>query len=152
MVSVSLKQFVETGRFGSVCLGMSRAQVENILGTPDDVGGASRKYRKPPIWKYGDVEFHFGVGADTLWLVHLDDFDVPSGGKSINLDPWIFSNSLTISETENQFSHSGLAFEVKEWEHEDNAKCLMAGVGVKLRFSGRDARLCAMSYSNQAAI
>jgi hypothetical protein len=30
-----------------------------MLGEPDDVGGTSRKYKHPAIWKYGDVEFHW---------------------------------------------------------------------------------------------
>ncbi len=93
-MKVSLKSLIETGGFGPVRLGMNREQVENCLGAPDDVGGTSRKYPKPSSWKYGDMEFHFVPGADSLLLIHLDDFEIPGGGKSIYLDPWVIRRTL----------------------------------------------------------
>ena len=149
-MNVSLKELIQTGRFGSVILGMSRAQVESSLGVPDDVGGSSRKYRKPPIWKYGDVELHFVPGGDSLFLIHLDDFDVPSGGKLVDFDPWIIRRSLTVSEAEEQLSQSGIAYEAGDYELEDDAKCLTAGVGVKLIFIGEGLPLRVVSYTEPA--
>jgi hypothetical protein len=149
-MNVSLKDLIVAGRFGSVSLGMSRAQVESSLGKPDDVGGASRNYRKPSIWKYGDVELHFVPGADSLFLIHLDDFDVPSGGKLVNFDPWIIRRSLAPSEAAEHLSQSGIDYEVRDYELEDDAKCLTAGVGVKLIFIGKDFPLRVVSYRNAA--
>lgn len=40
-------------------LGMSRAEVVELLGPPDDVGGSTRKYRTPCIYKYGGLELSF---------------------------------------------------------------------------------------------
>ena len=148
-MNVSLKEFLKTGRFGSVSLGMGRAQVESLLGTPDEVGGTSRKYRNPSIWKYGDVEFHFVVGADELSLIHLDDFTIPSGGKSISLDPWVFSDSLTLAEAQTQFSRSNLSFQVKQ--SDEGASFLIAGAGVQLVFSNGETCLQTVSYSIEAA-
>ena len=142
-MSVSLKELIETGRFGSVSLGMSRAQVESSLGVPDDSGGAS-------IWKYGDVELHFVPSTDSLFLVHLDDFDVPSGGRLVNFDPWVIRRSLTLPEAEENLSRSGIDYEVGDYEIEDDAKCLTAGVGVKLIFMGKGLPLRVVSYSNAA--
>ena len=51
MVQVSLKDFVQTGRFGPVALGQSRAELRAHLGEPDDLGGTSRRHHKPRIWK-----------------------------------------------------------------------------------------------------
>jgi len=45
-------------------VGMSREEVLALLGPPDDVGGTSRKYREPAIFKYGQVELHFEPGKD----------------------------------------------------------------------------------------
>ena len=42
-----------------VRVGMTREEVITALGPPDDVGGGSRKYPVPSVWKYGDVELHF---------------------------------------------------------------------------------------------
>jgi hypothetical protein len=51
-------------------LGKSRLEVVTILGEPDDKGGTSRKYPTPSIYKYGDIEVHFGPRyRDTCWLV-----------------------------------------------------------------------------------
>ncbi len=82
MVAISLKEFVETGGFGPVELGQSRAQVRASLGEPDDLGGTSRKYPEPAVWKYGSFELHFPPPKNSLWLIHVDHFDVPSGGFS----------------------------------------------------------------------
>ncbi|MCM3869444.1 MAG: hypothetical protein ND895_01935 [Pyrinomonadaceae bacterium] len=150
MMSVSLKEFIETGYFGAVCLGMNRTQVENILGIPEDTGGTSNKYRNPSIWKYGDVEFHFEDGADNLWLIHLDDFDVPSCGVLVDLDPWVISGSLTLAQAESQLLQSGLALESRTGGLEDGFTCLIVGAGVKLLFSNAE-RLQALSYSVETA-
>ena len=149
-MSVSLKDLIGTGRFGSVCLGMTRAQVESSLGKPDDVGGTSRKYRQPSIWKYGDVELHFVPGDDSLFLIHLDDFDVPSGGKLIDFDPWIIQRGLKLAEAEGKLSQSGIDYAVGDYELEDDAKCITAGVGVKLIFIGKDLPLSVVSFTKPA--
>ncbi len=149
-MNVSLKDLIETGRFGSVRLGMNRAQVESSLGTPDEIGGTSRKYRKPSIWKYGDVELHFVPGADFLFLIYLDEFDVPSGGKLVDFDPWIIRKGLTLSDAEEQLSRSGIGYEGRDYELEDEAKCITAGVGVKFIFSGEGLPLRVVSFTNPA--
>jgi hypothetical protein len=33
-------------------LEMTKAQIQELLGPPDDVGGTSRKYKEPCVWKY----------------------------------------------------------------------------------------------------
>ena len=57
-MKASLKELIESGGFGPVKLGMTREEVESSLDAPDDVGGTSRKYQKPSIWKYGDIELY----------------------------------------------------------------------------------------------
>jgi hypothetical protein len=52
---------------------MSRDEVRGILGDPEDIGGTSRKHRTPAIWKYGDLEFHFGPKVnDQLSLIYME--------------------------------------------------------------------------------
>jgi hypothetical protein len=45
----------------SIHIGMTKADVRNLLGPPDAWGGTSRKYKEPCIWLYGKVEFWFVV-------------------------------------------------------------------------------------------
>lgn len=63
-------------RTGDICplrLGMSRAELKAVLGEPDDVGGTSRRWRTPAIFKYADVEFHFGLGPQgRLTLIYQE--------------------------------------------------------------------------------
>ena len=58
-------------------LGMTRQEVEEILGNPDDVSIASCRHPVPQVWAYGseytlerEIEYHFGPKAgDGLTLV-----------------------------------------------------------------------------------
>lgn len=40
-------------------VGMTREEVVSILGEPDAEARTTRKYRRPLIYKYGDMEIHF---------------------------------------------------------------------------------------------
>jgi hypothetical protein len=67
-------------RGGQLRLGMTRQELETVLGVPTEVGGTSRKYLSPSIWKYGDVEFVFPVAKSVvesegqgLLYVYVDD-------------------------------------------------------------------------------
>lgn len=114
MVTISLKDFVQTGRFGSVALGQSRAEVRSFLGEPDDLGGTSRKHRKPAIWKYGGFEFHFPPPGDSLSLIHVDHFDIPLGGRNGIVDPWVIRSDLPQDALERELGKLGIAYEVRQ--------------------------------------
>jgi hypothetical protein len=131
---------------------MSREQVESLLGAPDDWGGHSLEYPKATILKYGDVEFHFDPNAKDLVLIHMDDFDVPAGGKSVNLDPWIIRQSLGLGEAKDYLSHSGIGYEVIDYEDQDKSKHIVVKSGVKLLFVGEGEHLRAVSHPIPAAI
>jgi hypothetical protein len=56
-----------------VKLGMNRREVVAALGEPTDVSVARRR-KQPGIYKYGEIELHFGPKWDgTLWLVYSED-------------------------------------------------------------------------------
>lgn len=69
-----LQEAVHSDIFGTVRLGMSRDEVRECLGDPDDTGGTSRKQHVPRIWKYGEVELHFGTSGE-LVRFFWDDAD-----------------------------------------------------------------------------
>jgi hypothetical protein len=57
-------------------IGMTRAEVIEALGPPDDVGVTSRKYRTPSIFKYGEIELHFEPWKDgRLVRAYTEDED-----------------------------------------------------------------------------
>jgi hypothetical protein len=67
---------------GAIHLGMTRDEVRAVLGEPDDVGGTSRRYKIPLIWKYGDVEFHWSALARSSQQAAMD------GLSLIMVDGW----------------------------------------------------------------
>ncbi len=74
------ERFSSTGDICPVKLGFSRDEVRRVLGEPDDVGGTSRKHRRPRIWRYRDLEFHFS--GDGLSLIYQE---TPSGIVRISI-------------------------------------------------------------------
>jgi len=59
---------------GKLRVGMTRKDVVHVLGLPDHIGGTSRKHKIPSVYKYGDIELHFGPSeAGTLEMVYTED-------------------------------------------------------------------------------
>src|SRR5262249_37947233 len=82
MVAHSLESVSALIDAGQIRAGMTRAALRRLLGQPDDVGGTSRKYKEPCIWKYGEVEFAFPLARSPrqaefhgLWLVYVDSWE-----------------------------------------------------------------------------
>jgi hypothetical protein len=66
-----------TGDICPVRLGMSRDALRRLFGEPDDTSTGSRKHPSPAIWKYSNLEFHFGPRADDfLSLIYLEQDEV----------------------------------------------------------------------------
>jgi hypothetical protein len=55
-----------------VGLGATREELQRLLGEPTDTSVPSRSQRQPVIWKYGDIEYHFGNDG-RVWLVYTED-------------------------------------------------------------------------------
>jgi hypothetical protein len=60
------EECLRSSSFGGVRIGMAREQVREHLGEPDDMGGTSRKYRTPCVWKYGEIELFFSNSTHLL--------------------------------------------------------------------------------------
>jgi hypothetical protein len=116
MPSVSLKDFLATGRFGPVSLGADRTALEWVFGAPEATGGTGRRKRVPPIWKYGDVGFFFDPASGRLHLIRIDTFSgangEPQGWGLVELDPWIVRQALPRDVLERELSAAGIAFSV----------------------------------------
>ena len=64
-------------------LGKMRVEVVRLMGEPDEMGGKSRKYRTPSIYKYGDIEVYFqGWKRGECYMVFdSKEHQVICGGK-----------------------------------------------------------------------
>jgi hypothetical protein len=55
-----------------VGLGATREELRRLLGEPTDTSVPTRSQRQPMVWKYGDIEYHFGDDR-RVWLVYSED-------------------------------------------------------------------------------
>jgi len=153
VVEVALKEFLFTGRFGPVELGMKRQDVLTCLGVADCTGGTSRKHRIPAIWKYGSFEFHFGDAGQPLTLIHADDFEGLTGGARVALEPWCLSGRLARDAAERAFQAARLTYFLRPDPSGDAGDQLLTEGGVALLFRGNpreapyERRLVAISRS-----
>src|SRR5262245_58620647 len=110
--TISLKNFFRTGEFGNLHFGLKEEEVLSLLGKPDAFGSTSRKYRKPSVWKYGDVELFFDRETRRLWLIVINFWEptIPSGGTGIKLDPWIIKGGLTQLELINRLDQEAIQY------------------------------------------
>jgi hypothetical protein len=110
--TVNLKDFLRTLKLGRIHLGQGANDVAAILGDPDCVGGASRKHRWPPIWKYGDIELLFDHQTRRIIMVVINFWEQkhPSGAASIQLNPWIIKGGLRLDEFTRQLDKEGIDY------------------------------------------
>ena len=127
-----MQDFLQTGEFGPIRLGLSRRQLRSRLGEPEAWGPAPRAKHNAGIWKYGDVEFHFN--GDMLWLIFADHVTTLKGGRAIDLDPWVLNGNATINQALSDLEESHIPFQRIDWKFDDTTERFRVGVGVELIF------------------
>ncbi len=158
-ITVSLKNVVMGGIFGPIYIGMSRALVHETLGNPDhwSAGDAAKKgpdpWRTSTIWKYGDLEFYFGlVDDDCLAQIYADDFTIPSGGPSIALDPWVIRRDAPQDDMEEALREAHIDFRRIADRYDEHMTQLAIGTRVRLWFARPEQEkrplLCALSCAD----
>lgn len=133
-VSVSMRDFLRTGEFGPVRLGISRRQLRGHFGEPEDWVPAPRAKHNAGIWKYGDIEFHFHFREDTLVRIFADAVEELRGGRAIELDPWVFNGAASTKQVLESLAAAHIPYERVLWAHEDATERCRAGAGVELLF------------------
>jgi len=131
-VSVSMQDFLRTGEFGPVRLGISRRQLRDHLGEPENWGPAPRAKHNASIWKYGDIEFHFN--GDTLWLIFADDVENLHGGRAIDLDPWVLDGGALEEQVLKDLAAADISYQRIPWTLDDATERFLVGAGVELLF------------------
>jgi len=53
-------------------LGATRDELRQLLGEPTDVSTTTRRQRQPIIWRYGEIEYHFGDDG-RVWQIYTED-------------------------------------------------------------------------------
>lgn len=131
-VVVSLQDFLRTGEFGPVCLGVSRDRLRGLLGAPENWGPHPSGQRLATIWKYGDIEFHFS--GDTLWLIIADDVETLDGSTAFKLDPWILNGEATVETVLTGLEEAHIPCQRIERTIDDATERFRVGAGIELLF------------------
>jgi hypothetical protein len=108
-LAISLKEFLITGAFGQIRLGMTRQQFIDIFGKPEN-WGSHQDLQKAEIWVYGGFEFYFPKRSDDLYMIFSDHLHHLKTGKVFDVDSWIFDEHLTLTSCENALQHEQIPF------------------------------------------
>lgn len=92
-VPISLKEFILSGQFDCLKIGVEREWVAHNFPEPDDIMGDN--YDTAAIWRYGNIELHFM--DDRLWLIYSDYIDTLDGGSKLTLDKWVLSDPQNLN-------------------------------------------------------
>ena len=136
---IKLIDFIRTGYFGLVHLGMTRDKVVSLLGQGDEG-------YKGSLW-YGSYELFFDEENDTLTGIQNDHlFNCEVGGDDaalfrndrFQIDPWFLSSArhVTYRECIKYISEAGVSFVEK---HEWDAYKIIFDSGVYLSFDNFDS-------------
>jgi hypothetical protein len=114
---ISLKRYLQTGKFGELYRGLSKEAVLNRLGEPDERGGTSRKYPRPFIYLYGTVEVWFqqqrpGTLTNVYWEAgERGSLRLPS---RCTIQDWPLEPGMGQVEIEDYFKRNGFVFSYPE--------------------------------------
>jgi hypothetical protein len=135
-ITIDLLEFIKTGQFDHIRIGQTRQWILNNFADPDDFQDSPDIYNSP-IWRFGNIEFHFN--KDELFLIHSDYIDTLDGGESLELKKWIFSEpqKLVLIYVLEQLNQERINFKV---EHQASGELSVVNVtiirsGVVLSFS-----------------
>ena len=118
-----------------------------MLGSPETWGMSSSQVETAEIWKYGDIEVYFH--DDELWMIFTDTFDIPTGGPSLNLDPWVVRYGILQHDFEPELRKEDISFTCADNRHNQGEVNLTTDAKVCFTFrqSAKEygsAGLCAM--------
>ena len=108
-LELDLTEFIRTGKFGFVSLGISKEELENQKFPPEDWINRQTK-ESSNIWRYGTFELHFENGV--LIRIFNDYLDELDRGESIIItDHWLLeSESPTVLEVMEDLNQLGITF------------------------------------------
>lgn len=132
---VRLEEFLRSGEFGPVRIGMSRDQLLLTLGEPERLGGTSSSQPVPLIWKYGDVEFHFDLRTGLLALVYADSFSTPRGALGLQVEAGWLLGGLGLDEGLARLASADLAHAMRVPDYDPGHAVLELESGVLLGFN-----------------
>lgn len=121
----------QTGRLGSLGCGITQAEIQAILGSPQ-LWGPQQSAKQARIWRYGDVEFHFDNWR--IWLIFSDHNNLTNGGSSLQLDPWIIRRGMARDELADGLDYQGIQFTITRPQYDVSQRLLQTEAGLVFTF------------------
>ena len=110
-MKVNLENFLRDGTFGLIKFGMTREELQGLIGLPDGEF-QRRKDRFPTAFEYGDIEFYFLSSADNrLCTIYLDNFIISRGNQQIELDSWFLEGKQSLEAIESVLTERKIEFQ-----------------------------------------
>ncbi|WNJ16897.1 hypothetical protein [Pontibacter sp. G13] len=147
-LTLNLTQFLQTGKFGFIPLGISKSELETQGFPPEDWGGAKSK-AKAGVWRYGNFELHFDR-EDRLKMIFNDYLDELDGGQSIKIeDYWILEHGTpTILEVMASLNNLDINFSRKS--NEFDQILLTTEHGITMSFEDEDGACLIFAISQES--
>lgn len=112
MQIISIRTFIETGKFGSITLGSTKSDVINLLGK--NLEFLDCKYVQ--IIRYGSYEFSYFTDSEVIFGITNDSLqELQINNKNIEIDTWfIDENDLpTFGDVIEQLEQNQIAFQIE---------------------------------------
>ncbi|QHT67816.1 hypothetical protein GXP67_14805 [Rhodocytophaga rosea] len=107
-IPISLYEFIRTGKFDYVKIGMRKEQLLQQFPDPEDWGmGTNQNTAK--IWRYGNFELHFQ--DQTLTMIFNDYFPEIDGGEFLDIDGWILTEKQSLLSVQAALNQSCIAYQ-----------------------------------------
>lgn len=151
-ISVNIKQFILTGKFGCINIGMTREQIIKLIGTPDWYGiGDDESCMTCDMWIYGNIELYFNYnipGKDKLGMLFIKNLNNIDGGNIFEFDYWFFKQE---EDNEIEFDTILMNFNNKDYKivlEYDDQKSVIFSSGVTIGFNTNDEKKDGKFYSS----
>ncbi|AFZ22680.1 hypothetical protein Cylst_0317 [Cylindrospermum stagnale PCC 7417] len=129
MIKTTLKDFLQSGKLGSVSCDISRDQVCQYLGECEDC----TEKAKPEIWKYGSLQLAFWKGILKFIGIYFEANKLPLP-EALCIQGYMPSEETKIDDFKEYLLKEGLDFHQDPVLSFDNQTCLVVDIGVNIIF------------------
>jgi hypothetical protein len=95
---------------------------------------------------------YFDDDDDRLYTIHFDSFDVPVGGASLQVSPWVIRRGLPLQDLEHALRSSGIRFvTAPDRSNPDCVRVATAGASFLVQVEGDADELGLCEFGRSAA-
>lgn len=135
-MEIDLLRFLRSGEFGPIQFGITRQDLLNALGTPED-WVAEHEIMSSPILKYGSIEFYFSADGSGLTMIYTDWLSPIRGWGNLELSGWVFKSPPSLEEVKAQLKQEHIDYTQAQQEFTAKTQLNLAS-GVTLEFESTE--------------